>query len=110
MPRYFMQLRDGTEELLDPDGSNMQINILKKKVLVAVRELISEDVKSVGLGTAANFEFPMTQEQIGDATGLTTVHVNRTLKSLDAHGALVRDPDRFQVVDWTAMWNRGVRP
>jgi CRP-like cAMP-binding protein len=72
-------------------------------VLVAVRELISEDVKSVGLGTAANFEFPMTQEQIGDATGLTTVDVNRTLKSLDAHGALVRDRNRFQVVDWKRL-------
>jgi hypothetical protein len=47
MPRYFMQLRDGSEELLDPDGLEYaDIDILQKNVLVAVRELISEDVKS----------------------------------------------------------------
>lgn len=47
MPRFYMQLRDGSEELLDPDGLEYaDIDGLKKKVLVAVRELISEDVKS----------------------------------------------------------------
>jgi hypothetical protein len=41
-----MQLRDGSDELLDPDGLEYaDIDILKKKVLVAVRELIGEDVK-----------------------------------------------------------------
>ena len=46
MARYYMQLRDGTDHLLDPDGIEYaDINVLKKKVLVAVRELISEDVK-----------------------------------------------------------------
>jgi hypothetical protein len=46
MPRYYMQLRDGSEQLLDPDGIEYQdMDQLKKKVLIAVRELISEDVK-----------------------------------------------------------------
>ena len=46
MPRYYMQLRDGNEELLDPDGLEFaDMDTLKKKVLLAVRELISEDVK-----------------------------------------------------------------
>ncbi len=46
MARYYMQLRDGTDHLLDPDGIEYaDIDVLKKKVLVAVRELISEDVK-----------------------------------------------------------------
>jgi hypothetical protein len=44
--RYYMQLRDGTDHLLDPDGIEYaDIDVLKKKVLRAVRELISEDVK-----------------------------------------------------------------
>jgi hypothetical protein len=44
--RYYLQLRDGTEQLLDPEGIEYaDIDVLKKKVLVAVRELISEDVK-----------------------------------------------------------------
>jgi hypothetical protein len=44
--RYYMQLRDGTDHLLDPEGLEYaDIDALKKKVLVAVRELISQDVK-----------------------------------------------------------------
>lgn len=53
---------------------------------------------------AQNFDFestplPLTQDQIADATGLTPVHVNRTLKALSAdryierRGALVMLPD-----------------
>jgi hypothetical protein len=30
------------------------------------------------------FDFPITQTQLGDATGLTAVHVNRTLPGLRA--------------------------
>ena len=42
MVRYFMQLRDGTGHLLDPEGIEYaDIDVLKKKVLIAVRELIS---------------------------------------------------------------------
>jgi hypothetical protein len=47
MPRYFMQLRDGTEELLDPDGIEYaDLDELRKKVLLAVRYLIIGDVTS----------------------------------------------------------------
>ena len=46
MARYYMQLRDGTEHILDPDGIEYaDIDQLKKKVLIAVRELMSEDIK-----------------------------------------------------------------
>ena len=50
MARYFMQLRDGTDQLLDPDGiESADLDGLKKKVLIAVRDLISEDVKVGGV-------------------------------------------------------------
>ena len=46
MARYFLQLRDGTEHMLDPEGIEYaDMDVLKKKVLIAVRDLISEDVK-----------------------------------------------------------------
>jgi hypothetical protein len=42
-----MQLRDGTEQLLDPDGIEYSdMDELRKKVLIAVRDLISGDVRS----------------------------------------------------------------
>jgi CRP-like cAMP-binding protein len=46
---------------------------------------------AAGLAIDGRYELPMTQEQIGDATGLTSVHVNRTLKSLTADGLVHRD-------------------
>jgi hypothetical protein len=43
--RYYMQLRDGTDHLLDPEGLEYaDLDALKKKVLLAVRDLISGDV------------------------------------------------------------------
>lgn len=36
----------------------------------------------------SSFEFPLTQEQIGDALGLTAVHVNRMMQLLRADGLI----------------------
>jgi CRP-like cAMP-binding protein len=37
---------------------------------------------AVGIGSECNYELPMTQAQLADAVGLTSVHVNRMLKCL----------------------------
>jgi Crp-like helix-turn-helix domain len=39
-------------------------------------------LKTVGLTDGMSFHMPLTQELIGDALGLTTIHVNRTLRLL----------------------------
>ena len=59
--------------------------------------------EAAGLGQAESFEWPLTQEQIADATGLTTVHVNRTLKGLSAEGCIHSDRGRYRPGDWTAL-------
>ena len=47
MTRYFMQLRDGTDHLLDPEGIEYaDLDDLRKQVLLAVRDLISGDVRN----------------------------------------------------------------
>ncbi len=43
-----------------------------------------------GLGEGGSYELPMIQEQIGDALGLTSVHINRTLKGMEAEGLIRR--------------------
>jgi CRP-like cAMP-binding protein len=43
-----------------------------------------------GIGDGGTYDLPMTQEQIGDALGLTSVHVNRTLRALETEGQLRR--------------------
>jgi DNA-binding GntR family transcriptional regulator len=49
----------------------------------------------------------MTQEQLADATGLTPVHVNRVLKSLEADGLISRRRRHIHFTDWRALQEIG---
>ena len=47
MARYFMHLRDGTDELLDPEGREFpSLAALRVAVLFAVRDLLIGDVRN----------------------------------------------------------------
>jgi CRP-like cAMP-binding protein len=48
-------------------------------------------------------ELPMTQEQLADSTGLTSVHVNRTLKGLEAEGLIVRERRSVRFPHWERL-------
>jgi CRP-like cAMP-binding protein len=48
---------------------------------------------------AAWFEFPLTQEQIGEALGITPVHANRIIKQLRQDGIVDVGKGRVQVLD-----------
>lgn len=56
-----------------------------------------------GLGDRRVFELPMTQEQLGDALGLTAVHINRTLKTLETDGVITRSKRSVTVADWNRL-------
>lgn len=43
-----------------------------------------------GLSNGRGYELKMTQEQMGDALGLTSVHVNRSLRTLEGEGLIER--------------------
>jgi len=58
---------------------------------------------AVGLGSAQGFDLPMTQAEIGDATGLTAVHVNRTLRVLKEQGVIAQDRRQLIVRDWPSL-------
>lgn len=58
---------------------------------------------AAGQGSPECSDLPMTQETIGDATGLTPVHVNRMLAALDTEGVIVRHKQQIQIVDWPRM-------
>lgn len=74
-----------------------------------IAHLISElrlRMLMVGLGAGEQYPFPLTQEMLADATGLSIVHVNRTLQQIrrerliDLHTGrlLVRDPQMLAAV------------
>ena len=49
----------------------------------------------------------MTQEQLADCTGLTPVHVNRTLRALDADGVISRTSRTVTIDDWKRLAAEG---
>lgn len=59
--------------------------------------------QAAGFGTPERFTLPMTQEHIADATGLTPVHVNRTLRVLSEAGLIARDGRKIVIADWKRM-------
>jgi hypothetical protein len=57
--QYYLQLRDGRGQLLDPDGLEYaDMDALKRKVLIAAREMLSEDIK----GGVIDFRFRIDAE------------------------------------------------
>jgi CRP-like cAMP-binding protein len=65
-------------------------------------------LKVAGLGEATEYELPMTQEQIADCTGLTSVHVNRILKTLEAERLIKRRSSRTVTIgDWKKLAEAG---
>ena len=65
-------------------------------------------LKIAGLGEETQYELPMTQEQIADGTGLTPVHVNRTLMALEAEGLIKRRSSRAVTIgDWKKLADAG---
>jgi len=53
----------------------------------------------IGLTTDHSFHLPITQEEIGDATGLTPVHVNRVLKRLRDMGLAAMKRGTLEIAD-----------
>lgn len=46
MARYFMHLRDGTEQILDPEGLDFpSVEAVRKAVLIAARDLMTGDIR-----------------------------------------------------------------
>ena len=56
-----------------------------------------------GLGSQTQYDLPMTQEQLGDALALTSVHVNRTLKAMEVEGLIERNKRAVRVVNFDEL-------
>ena len=50
-------------------------------------------------GAAPSMPFPLTQEMLGELTGLTPVHTNRVLRKLRAEGVMLCERHRLEILD-----------
>jgi CRP-like cAMP-binding protein len=59
--------------------------------------------ETAGLGTKTSFELSLTQKRLGDAAGLTAVHVNRVLQEMRREGLLQFNAGQVTIPDWNAL-------
>lgn len=82
------------------------LNVGRRDARGRVAHLICEfsvRLQAAGIAEGVNYALPMTQEQIGDATGLTAVHVNRTLRTLTEGGMIGRNGQQITIRDEKAL-------
>jgi CRP-like cAMP-binding protein len=56
-------------------------------------------LKTVGRAQDGRCDFPLTQNDLADATGLTAVHVNRTLQELRRDGLIELERKQLHILD-----------
>ena len=86
-------------------------NVGRRDAHTRIAHLLCEfalKLEAVSLGEQLDYELPMTQEQLADATGLTAVHVNRILMQLGEEGLIERATARSVVIgDWKKLARAG---
>jgi CRP-like cAMP-binding protein len=87
------------------------VNIGRRVALERVAHLLCEIVerlRPVGLLEGKSCAFPVTQMDLADATGLSVVHLNRTLQELRASGLIVLRERMLTINDLDALKNTGL--
>ncbi|MBI1181429.1 MAG: helix-turn-helix domain-containing protein [Alphaproteobacteria bacterium] len=63
--------------------------------------------RAVGRTRGLEMDWPITQVEIGDALGLTHVHINRTLQELRRDGLIRLGGGTLEVLDWRGLMKGG---
>lgn len=91
------------------DGSIFRewiVNVGRRDARSGMAHLLCELAKRLeiaGMASVDGYRLPLTQEQLADALGLTSVHVNRVLKELDREKLIVRDSREIRIPDWERL-------
>ncbi len=86
------------------------IGIGRRAAYARVAHLLCEflvRMRAVGLAEDHSCPMPITQGEIGDALGLSTVHANRTLQELRKAGLISLKGYTFKALDWKGLQKAG---
>lgn len=81
-------------------------NVGRREARARIAHILCEfgaRLEAAGLGERCDYELPMSQELLGDCTGLTAVHVNRMLRRLEDDGLISRQARAVRIPDWRAL-------
>jgi len=62
-------------------------------------------LKTLGLTWDHTFQFPLTQAELGDCLGVSTVHTNRVIQELRGKGLITWKGDWVEITDWDGLCN-----
>jgi CRP-like cAMP-binding protein len=82
------------------------VNVGRRDAAEAVGHLLCElyvRMHNVGLTVDHEFELPLTQEELGDALGLTAVHINRVLQRLRAEKLISLKSGSLVILDYPRL-------
>jgi CRP-like cAMP-binding protein len=85
-------------------------NIGRRSAYQRIAHLLCEvwwRLQAVGGTCGDSYELPVTQTDIGDAMGLSVVHVNRTLQQLRADGLISLQSNVVVVLNWRRLQEAG---
>lgn len=82
------------------------VNVGRRDAFEAVGHLVCElyvRMKNIGLVDGRRFEVPLTQEELADALGLTSVHVNRVLQRLRSDRLITLQQGVLTILDYERL-------
>ena len=85
-------------------------NIGRREAYSRMAHIICEWIvrmRAVGLVQDHTCDLPMTQGELADAMGVSTVHVNRVLQELRGDGLITLKGSRLEVLDWEQLKQAG---
>ena len=86
------------------------VNIGRREAYPRMAHVLCElmvRLRAVGLVEGHSCDLPITQAELGDALGITTVHINRVLQELRADGLVELKGDRLTIPDWDRLKEAG---
>jgi len=111
--RRIMKLRPNVAEALWRDTlidasiyREWVLNVGKRDMTSRIAHMLCEFTfrrENAGRGPPEQWELPMTQHKIADATGLSAVHINRALHELARSGVIASDRPEVEIIDWLQL-------
>lgn len=111
--RALIRTREGVANALSRhaviDGSIFRewiFNVGRRTALERVAHVICEcfvRMRAIGLAKQDNFQLPLSLIELSDATGLSHVHVNRTMKELRRLGLIESNGKVHAILDWEML-------
>lgn len=86
------------------------VNVGRRDSRARIAHLLCElafRLERIGASNDRMVDFPLTQEQLADCTGLTPVHTNRTLQGLRREGLIQLNARSLTVLDWPKLKEAG---